>query len=932
MSIELATGYVSIIPSAKGLAGKIASELRPIESAAATTGVSAGKKMSSGFLGSMSGTSKKALGALGFASIGVAVFKSAEDVEAANNTIIRSTGATGKAADRLLESFERVGTQTPADLQTVASTMADVYRRTGLTGKGLEGLTRQVVTFNRITKDSPVEVKQLTQALAGFDIPGAQMGDTLDRLFVTSQKTGVPLVDLVSILQRGGPILRQFNIPLAQGAGLLAQLDKAGVDVQGLVPGLKRVFTNFEDFGKSPADALRNVIGQMDELIKKGDVAGAQNLAGKIFGSRGIGLVDAAVSGKLSLESLNDTFDATGDGILDTASKTSTLGGKLGVLKNEAKFALAEFGTPLLELATESMGHAVPIVHALAGGLKIIGPAIVPIVAGFVTFKAVGMVVVPLLSLLRTGAIGLGQGFKTVPAGLERTASGLGRMGTFASTNATKLGVAAGAGLIAASSFGQIGQSTEGTITGILGMTAAGAALGSMLPGPGTAIGAVAGAVVGLGKVMLTGGESADEYRQRITDLGDAIEGMSGKAAARTIVEELGFGDRLRLFAGDVTAVTDEIVAAGEKSPAAARRIVEGLKAWRTEAGKPLFTGKETDLLDAAVDKSVTKFQSYNKNKRDAQGENQRFLDSERGASGAVDALGNSVDVTKQKILDLQSAQLAAQGGEIGYQQSILNVKKAQDDLNTAIAEHGPASAEAQAATLSLQSAQVQAASAALNMDQTNASLLKRYSDAPEDLQAEITKFQEMKALHPQIASSIDPILWKLFLIKQGIDKIPPEKKPNLQALDNVSPVVRNAIDALNRLDGKRVRAYLEISQELTRHGNLITGAAEGALFKSRPGGYLVNIAEGGHDEAVVPLHDPARAMELLTAGGLVKPVSSPSGVGALASARAPVASARGVESFDDLHAAAGELRDAADLLRSAPLVSSRAARMTGGD
>ena len=117
------------------------------------------------------------------------------------------------------------------------------------------------------------------------------------------------------------------------------------------------------------------MIGQIDEFVKKGDIISAQGLAVKIFGARGAGLVDAAVQGKLSLQELSKTFTTTGDGIITTAGKTSTLSGKLGVLKNQAKLALAEFGTPVLKLFLEALTPLLPIVEGLSKGFdKLPGP------------------------------------------------------------------------------------------------------------------------------------------------------------------------------------------------------------------------------------------------------------------------------------------------------------------------------------------------------------------------------------------------------------------------------------------------------------------------------------------------------------------------------------------------------------------------------
>lgn len=397
---EIGVAYLSIVPSAKNFGTLLSGQVsKPLAAAGLSGGTAAGKGVEQGLTKSTGGIGSvlKSNAILPILGIGVAAFASAKSVEDANNLIIRATGASGKAAEGLKKSFQNVAGQTPADFQTVATALTEVSQRTGLTGKSLEALTLQVVTFNRITKDSPLNVGELTKALASFNIPANKMGGTLDRLFKISQKTGVPLAELVSTLQTAGPVVRQFGFPIEQSAGLLAQLNKAGVDANPVIAGLRKAFVGFAKAGKDPAKSLREVVGQINDLVKVGDVAGARSLAIQIFGPRGTALADAALQGKLSLEDLSKTFDTTGDGIQDTASKTGTLSGKLGVLKNNAQLALAEFGTPLLESFTDILKAALPFLVGFAKAFKALPGPVKDVAAGLILFaiaaKPLGKVV-----------------------------------------------------------------------------------------------------------------------------------------------------------------------------------------------------------------------------------------------------------------------------------------------------------------------------------------------------------------------------------------------------------------------------------------------------------------------------------------------------------------------------------------------------------
>ncbi len=356
---------LSIIPSLKGIEAEVVAQLGGLNSAAQSAGEEAGSALQDGFASVISNFAVPAA----IIGIGVAAVAAAIKVEDATNIIARSTGATGKQLDDLETSFKNVARATPASLETVATALSEVSQRTGLSGAALETFTKQVVTFNRITKDAPVNVQDLTKALAGFGVPATKLSGAFDQLFKASQRTGVPIADLVATLNKSGAIVRQFGLPLGTATTLLTQLDKAGVDSSSTLSGLRTAFALFAREGKAPAEGLKETLAAIDALIKSGDVVGAQQLGVKIFGTRGSGLVDAAIQGKLALGDLSKSFDTVGPGILETAANTSTLSGKFGVLKNNAQLAFAQVGKPILDILNKSLKAAVPLLQSFSAAL-----------------------------------------------------------------------------------------------------------------------------------------------------------------------------------------------------------------------------------------------------------------------------------------------------------------------------------------------------------------------------------------------------------------------------------------------------------------------------------------------------------------------------------------------------------------------------------
>lgn len=817
MAVELAVGYISLVPTAKDIGSAIEKEL-DLDRVAQEQGKSAGDKLSGGLLSGAQDSGKKLAAALGLAAVGALAAKSALDVEGAQNTIIRSTGATGKAADGLEASFRNVASGTAASFDTVATTLSELYQRTGLQGKALEGLTSQVVTFNRITKDSPVTVDALTKALAGFNVPAQQMGAELDHLFIISQKTGVPLAELLTTVQTAGPIARQFGLNVDQTASFLGNLNKAGLDANTIIPGLKRVLTDAAAAGKDPADALREVVTQIDALVKKGDEIGARALAVQIFGPRGAGLIDAALSGKLSLKSLNDQIDVTGDGIVATAGKTGTLSGAMGVLSNNVKLAFAGFATPALNAANDALRGILPTVKDLSAEFQGLPDGIK---VGAVA--AVGLV----LAIGKIGEIATNVG------------PGLASMGELA---ATGLQLAAVRGLELLDTFRAL-SATQLLIGGGIGLAVGAAvALSIALAGDTNRLTeAEAAAKRWASSTLAAAKSSADEY----TRVKTTIEGL--KARQRELADEHGFlNDKVQL----TEAVYGRMGAAVERDAKEFLANKDRIAELTPEFDK-LITKKRDDA--AATRETRSSLKDYNAD-----------LTAGKDATAAFAGL---TEEGKKAVQDFQDALLAASGGAIGYQQQLVNQQKAQEAYNGAVLIFGADSREAAAAALDLQSANLQGAAAAKQLDDKNRQLITGLRDGTISYEAQRAALEQQIRLHPEQAAGIQLEIQKLEDAKFWADVL-----SNTHPQISVDVWVKPFEDALREAGfpttgdaGFDFFTLFAAGGPLALHG-------EGGIF-TRP--HVGVVAEAGA-EAILPLDDPNQAWQILAQTDLVRALPSP--------------------------------------------------------
>lgn len=231
MAAELAAAYISLIPSFKGGAGKISSELdRPMEQAGRKAGDSAGREASSSFGDTFSTGVKAALGtaaiwgggtllANGFqlaisqadlpgrlsAQFGLAAPAAADAAKIAGNLYAQGWGASlaeiGQATGQVSRALAQLGTsEDVAKITTQAQALADTF--------GLE-LPRVVTSATKLVQAgmAPSIEAAFDTIAAGFaKIPDtAEDGlDTITEYAVQFQSLGIDAQEAMGLIAQGG--------------------------------------------------------------------------------------------------------------------------------------------------------------------------------------------------------------------------------------------------------------------------------------------------------------------------------------------------------------------------------------------------------------------------------------------------------------------------------------------------------------------------------------------------------------------------------------------------------------------------------------------------------------------------------------------------------------------------------------------------------
>ena len=278
-----------------------------------------------------------------------------ETFEVVRSKIQLSTGASGTALAGLTESVKNVAKGSPAAIGTIAERMTLLYQRTGLTGESLETLTKQVNKAGAALGQD-LDIRTISQSMAAFGVQGKDMSAVLDDMFRVARSTGVGMNELAGSVIRAAPSLQEFGFSLSDSVSLVGNLDKAGVDASSVLQTFGKGLVSIAKAGQSPKEAFKDVTAQIQGFIKAGDTAGAVNVAGKIFGTRGaVQFVNAVKSGQLNMEQLNGTTKIAGDSILDAEGATVTFAKVWGLFKNNVIIALKPLATRFFQVFIEGL-------------------------------------------------------------------------------------------------------------------------------------------------------------------------------------------------------------------------------------------------------------------------------------------------------------------------------------------------------------------------------------------------------------------------------------------------------------------------------------------------------------------------------------------------------------------------------------------------
>lgn len=430
--VEVASAYVSLIPSFRGAQGAIAGELGPIGDKG---GKAAGKGFRGGLLASIKGIAGPLLATVGVAALTRGIFSSIQQASGVVEAGTAIKAVFGEAAGEI-ERFSSRGAKALglSRLETLksAQTFGIFGKAAGLGGPALSDFSNKLTTlsvdFASFYDATPEEAVQAIGAgLRGESEPLRRFGILLDDATLKARAMAL------GIYEGTGPLTQQQRVLAAQ-AEILQQGAVASGDYQktqgGLANQQRELRANVADlsgsFGKLLLPAMTAIVAFLNNSILPAltrfiDFLGGGGMAGAGAGFmaiiRPIGDFLSSVFGPV-FEQLGPVFAALVPQIMTLISSFSPLGLILKAITPILPQLAAVFSElavtvgGVLATALQSLVTALaPVIEALVGGLSMALSTILPILAEVaITVAGVfGQALASILPALMTVAQVVGQ-------------------------------------------------------------------------------------------------------------------------------------------------------------------------------------------------------------------------------------------------------------------------------------------------------------------------------------------------------------------------------------------------------------------------------------------------------------------------------------------------------------------------------------------
>lgn len=327
----------------------------------------------------------------GLKNLASAALDAYKEFDEGQDNMIKATGATGEAAEKLTESYKNVSKSVVGDLGAIGSALGEVNTRFGWTGKELEDATVQFMKFSEITGvDATQAVQLVSRAMENAGIDSKEYASVLDQLAVAGQASGTSIDKLAENLTKFGLPMREMGLSTTESIAMLAQFEKAGVNTEVALAGMRKALQNWSKDGKVASKEFEKVVKQIKDAPNATE---ATALAMEHFGNKaGPELADAIKTGRFEYSDFLELIEGSAGAVTNTYEETQDGFDKINLAIQGARAELGDFVGQLLTK------YQPQIEGAITAGVNLFKSATQFVIDNFDTIKRTLEVIIPIIA------------------------------------------------------------------------------------------------------------------------------------------------------------------------------------------------------------------------------------------------------------------------------------------------------------------------------------------------------------------------------------------------------------------------------------------------------------------------------------------------------------------------------------------------------
>ena len=299
--------------------------------------------------------------------LGKAALDSFEDFDKGSDAVVKATGATGEAADEMRKAYADAAKSVSGDLEDIGAATGEVNTRFGFTGDKLTEATTAFTKFADITGgDATTAVRNVSRAIESAGLEADDYTTILDQLATAAQASGISADTLAERLTTYGAQMRAAGYDTSDTIAMLASWEKAGVNTEVAITGIRKALANFGKDGKNAKEELSALI---DEIKSAPDDTAAAELALNAFGNKaGSELADDIRSGRFEFEAFTETIANSAGAVENTFNETQSGVDKIKLAAQSLRVTVGEAAGKLLDTIAPNLEEVISLFGAVVSG------------------------------------------------------------------------------------------------------------------------------------------------------------------------------------------------------------------------------------------------------------------------------------------------------------------------------------------------------------------------------------------------------------------------------------------------------------------------------------------------------------------------------------------------------------------------------------